>query len=91
MDNLEERIKNFILRKIEDMTQERGVTQEKIKENSALINSGLLNSLEFLELLAVIETEFALEVDFSELDPTEFTTPKGLAFHTAQSASNVHE
>ena len=43
-----------------------------------LIGSGILDSLAFLELVAALESEFNVELDFAELDPERFTTPRGL-------------
>lgn len=43
-----------------------------------LIGSGIFDSLAFLELVAMLEGEFRVELDFAELDPERFTTPRGL-------------
>ena len=44
-----------------------------------LVGSGIMDSLAFLELVAALESEFNVDaLDFAELDPERFTTPRGL-------------
>jgi len=43
-----------------------------------LVSSGILDSLDFLELVSSLEGEFKIKVDFSVLDPEQFTTLDGL-------------
>jgi acyl carrier protein len=44
-----------------------------------LIADGLIDSLGFLNLVGALESAFAVELDFGERDPDEFTTIGGLA------------
>jgi acyl carrier protein len=39
-----------------------------------LLNQGILDSMSFLEFIVDIESAFNIELDFSELDPSEFTS-----------------
>ena len=45
-----------------------------IEENTNLVGTGIFDSLQFMDLLAALESKSGLEIDFSELDPAEFTT-----------------
>jgi len=51
---------------------------QTIAEDVSLISSNYLDSLEFIELIATIENEFKIDVDFSEIDPVEMTTLTGI-------------
>lgn len=51
---------------------------QTIAEDVSLISSNYLDSLEFIELIATIENEFKIDVDFSEIDPVEMTTVTGI-------------
>lgn len=48
-------------------------TDERIDHDTDLIESGLLDSLDFLKLISAIEGEYGITVDFGEIDPNELT------------------
>jgi acyl carrier protein len=50
----------------------------KSNDNLDLIHSGLFDSMAFMQLLTHIEDELSIEIDFSELQPEEFTKLKSL-------------
>ncbi len=49
-----------------------------------LVDSGLVDSMEFLRLVSDIEAQFGIEVDFNDPEPGVFTTLNGLARHCAR-------
>jgi acyl carrier protein len=53
-----------------------------------LIASGLLSSLEFMELIASIEEKQGVEIDFEEHDPSAYTSIMGLANLAAKQESH---
>ena len=61
--------------------QEKQAANTPLDPNENLIESGLFDSLDFISLISEIETRFNLDLDFSELDPVEFTTYQGLMQH----------
>jgi acyl carrier protein len=75
---------------VANLLQERWATKntEKINidEDLDLIQSGLLNSLEFIEFITCVEEKFNLEIDFGKYDPSEFTTFSGFVKVAAESA-----
>jgi len=72
-----QKVKAFILEEIHKRVGD--VEEESMQEN--FIESGVIDSFGFLELLMAIEQEFNAQINFTELDPSEFTTLKGLTFH----------
>jgi len=48
-----------------------------IEDDFSLTGSGIFDSVDFVDLIANVESAFNVEVDFSEADPEAFTTLKG--------------
>jgi acyl carrier protein len=72
-----QKIKEFILGEL----RKRAGDIENINMEENLIESGVIDSFGFLELLMSLEQEFNIQINFAELDPAEFTTLEGLTFH----------
>lgn len=75
-------IKDFIVDFISSETTNANLNTNDLKNNVNLIEMKILDSIKFLELLTSIEDEYQLDLDFSELDPSEFTTIDGLVYHS---------
>lgn len=58
---------------IETFVRDKIDTDEQIVSDTNLIESGLLDSLDFLKLISAIEAEYGIAVDFDEIDPNELT------------------
>ena len=67
-------LRRFILGRFGDRLTELNIAQESLADDFDLVESGLIDSLEFVNLIGEIETEFGLEVDLGDYDPEEFTT-----------------
>ncbi|NLE37352.1 MAG: acyl carrier protein [Pirellulaceae bacterium] len=52
------------------------------------VAAGIIDSMAFVRLLMDAESEFGLELDFSELDPAEFLTIDGFARSVMQCAGH---
>jgi acyl carrier protein len=50
----------------------------EIADDRDLIADGLLDSVGFIELLLFVERETGYKVDLSDIDPSQFTTLRGL-------------
>ncbi len=48
---------------------------EKIKEDTELIKSGILDSLAIFSLVTELEDEFKIEIDEDEITAANFSTP----------------
>jgi len=71
-------IRDFIINRLQEHARRKRISMENLSESESFFESNILNSLEFLELVAAVESAFDLELDFSEMDPAEFTCIKGL-------------
>lgn len=75
---MENTIQEKILKELEPRLQELEVAQDEVQLDESLLEQGILDSISFLEFMVQLESVFSVEFDFSELDPTEFTSVKGL-------------
>lgn len=64
---------------LSDKLQRLSVREDELGDNFDLVRSGLLNSLEFVDLVATMEKMYQVEIDFEKaLDSGAFTTVSGL-------------
>jgi len=76
---MENTTKNKLIDLIQPKLKELGLTARDIDTKESLLNQGILDSMSFLEFIVDIESIFNIEFDFSELDPSEFTSIECLA------------
>ena len=55
-----------------------GKTASDLKGDTDLLDTGVIDSLGFIELIAAIEQKTGVELDLFDTDPAEFVTPDGL-------------
>ena len=60
-------------------TQTNGNRHVEITLDTNLMESGLLDSIGFVALIVFIEEELGCNVDLADVDPSEFSTLKGLS------------
>lgn len=64
---------------LRDKLARLGIHESEISENFDLVKSGLLNSLEFVDIIASLEKIYAVEIDFEKaLDTGGLTLLGGL-------------
>ena len=51
-----------------------GLSVADVDVNTSLLEQGILDSMSFLELIVSLESNFGVELDLSELDPSDFTS-----------------
>jgi len=73
-----EEARSFIVAKIQSSFQGKEISVEAIEDSFDLFESGAFDSLAFVSLITSVEQHFGIELDFSEIDPAEFTTLGGL-------------
>ena len=66
--------KNKLIELLQPKLEELGLSKSDIDTKDSLLNQGILDSMSFLEFTVNIESTFNIEFDFSELDPSEFTS-----------------
>lgn len=71
---MENTTKNKLFALLQSKLDELGLSASDIDTKESLLNQGILDSMSFLEFTVDIESTFNIEFDFSELDPSEFTS-----------------
>ncbi len=66
--------KRKLIELLQPKLEELGLSVSDINSEESLLNQGILDSMSFLEFTVDIESTFNIEFDFSELDPSEFTS-----------------
>ena len=78
---MENKTKNKIIELLQPKLEELGLLVNDIDMNESLLNQGILDSMSFLEFIVDIESNFNIQFDFSELDPSEFTSIEKIIKH----------
>lgn len=71
---MKNKTKKKVIELLNPKLEELGLNESDLNINESLLNQGILDSMSFLEFLGEIESVFNIEFDFSELDPSEFTS-----------------
>ncbi len=74
----ESTFKQKLLSLIEPKADALGLKVTEIDLDDNLVELGIFDSVSFLEFISSLETECDIEIDFSELDPSEFSSIGGL-------------
>lgn len=56
-----------------------GLKENDIQLDDNLVEAGVFDSVAFLEFTTELEEQTGVEIDFSEMDPEEFTTIQALS------------
>lgn len=79
-------IKRFIIQQLENRFKRIGFIEKYILQDFNLVQTGVLDSMQFIELLALVEKEFKVEISFEHERPGSFTTLSGLSRLVLKSA-----
>ena len=72
-------VKEYILEAIREKLMLFNVKATEVNDGFDLVKSGLLDSMAFVDLVADIEEEFNIEIDFEKIaDESAFTSMGGL-------------
>ena len=82
---IKHKVSQFLAGVNQEKLARMGIAPGEFQGEFDLIDSGLLNSMSFLELLEKIERHFAIEIDFQDYDPADFTKVGGLVDVVARS------
>jgi len=76
---MDSEIRKQVMELLRDKLQRIGIRETELGDNFDLVKSGLLNSLEFVDIVASMEKIYLIEIDFEQaLDKGELTTLGGL-------------
>jgi len=73
-----EAVRRFVSDRVQAQAQKRKRPIDRLSDDLNLLETGLFDSLGFVELIVSIEEEFGVEVDFGAMDPETFTTLGGI-------------
>jgi acyl carrier protein len=77
MDELKGRIREFVCNHLKQRAGQMNVTITTFDDSADMLASGLLDSMGFVDLMVSVESEFDVQFDFGDRDPSEFTTLSG--------------
>lgn len=91
----QEQIHKFILdeieKRLEMLGEDKSAVKKIIEGKQSLVDSGIFDSLNFLELLAALEDKFEVEIDLSGYDLEYFVTLEGLILVVNQSENKISD
>jgi acyl carrier protein len=76
---LEIELVDLIIKWVGKNSQKNGNGRLELTGHTNLMESGLLDSIGFVELIAFMESRTGSNIDLTDVDPSEFTTAKGLS------------
>ena len=72
-------VRTFIISRLKEKLLLFDISDDELKDSFELVKSGLLDSMAFVDLIAGIEEEFDVEIDFEKAaDSDNFTRLGGL-------------
>lgn len=75
-----DKLHKLIAEKLQERLQRMNLSRNDLRQGTDLVRTGLVNSMEFVELVADLETELGVQLDYDkELEREGFTTFRGLA------------
>jgi acyl carrier protein len=85
MSETQRAVRQFVLETLRALNRGKSNELAAVDDSCNLVQSGLVDSLGFLELVAAVETKFGVKFDFGASDPAEFTTLGGFVAHAVPS------
>ena len=78
MSDLETRVRTVVLDAVRERLTLLSVPEADVTGDFDLVNSGVLDSIAFLEMIVTLESEFGFEVELGDMRIEEATTLNGL-------------
>ena len=78
-----EQVRALIIDILADDLAALGIDATAVNGAFDLRAEGVVDSLGFLELIAALEAELGVEIDFDDIDPAQLTVVEPLAAHVA--------
>jgi acyl carrier protein len=77
--HLEIKLVDLITKWVRKNAETNGNGQVELTGQTNLLESGLLDSIGFVELIVFMERQTGCNIDLTDVDPSEFTTVNGLS------------
>jgi acyl carrier protein len=75
---LELEVVDLVVHWVKKNMQTNGNRRVEVSADTDLMESGLLDSIGFVELIVFMESQIGCNIDLTDVDPSEFTTVNGL-------------
>jgi acyl carrier protein len=82
-------VRTLILSECADVLGAVGMDTPDVSDDLDLRNAGAIDSLGFVELIAALEDELGVELDFEAMDPEQLTVLGPLARHVADQVARA--
>ncbi len=81
-------LREMVVEQIGSQIERAGLNGQTLDDDIDLLKSGLIDSFEFLDLMAAIEEQSGIKLDLGALDDSDFTTLRGLVANVLGSAAS---
>lgn len=71
-------VRAFLIAYLQELSERLGVIDQQFGDETRLLDTGVVDSVGFIELVLATEDEFGVSLDLDRHDPAEFTTLGGL-------------
>lgn len=76
---MDQNISKRIITLLENRLQLLGIESTDVAHDISLFDQGIVDSISFMELIVSIDEEFDVELDFSDMEPSEFDSIENLS------------
>jgi acyl carrier protein len=83
-------VKAFIIEQLTEKFNKIGFVEKHLLADFNLVQTGILDSMQFIELVSKIENKFEIEISLEDESPGYFVTLSGLARVAVKSSKNKH-
>jgi acyl carrier protein len=83
METTADDVKQFILGRVDDPLQAKGVDSAEVPASFDLLLEGVIDSFGIVELIGALEEQYGVEFDFDELAPDDLTRIGPLSSYVA--------
>ena len=70
-------VRAFVIAYLNELSERLGVSGLEFNDDTRLLDTGVVDSVGFIELVLATEERFGISVDLDRHDPAEFTTLAG--------------
>lgn len=75
---MREKVKNFIVGFMERLATEKHIPMPDCSDSLSLLESGVIESMDLVELLCALESEFSIKIDFDTENMEDYFTLGGM-------------
>jgi acyl carrier protein len=83
METTADDVQQFILGRVDDPLQAKGLASAEVPASLDLLLEGVIDSFGIVELIGALEEQYGVEFDFDELEPDDLTRIGPLSSYVA--------